>query len=163
MPFAIAGAAVLAGGASIYSGIQAGKATKANAKAMVDAARLNLKFATKSADFDIFASQLKQREVHRQAARAIGAQKTAYASQNVDLSSETVSQLREEAVVEANREANEIEMDALVTAWGKKTQAMVDLENAKNGQQAARIEAQGQIVAGVANGLGHLASAASYT
>jgi hypothetical protein len=77
------------------------------------------------------------------------AQKTSYAAQNVDLSSETVSQVREETMLEANRVKNEVELDAAMSAWGKREQGRIGREQAGAEARAARIGAAGQVIGGI--------------
>lgn len=123
--------------------------TLLGAEAAVDAARLNQRFANQSAEFDLLRGRLVQADIDRQAREAISTQKTSYAGQNVDLSSETVQVVREEAFLEAQRMKNEAELDAAFSAWGKKEQARLNVEAARDARRGARISAAGQVIGGV--------------
>jgi hypothetical protein len=93
--------------------------------------------------------RMAQMEIDRQAGAVLQAQKVAYAGQNVDLSSESVSQVREETFLEAQRVKNEVELDAAMSAWGKREQAKIGVASARSGAAAARIGAAGQVIGGV--------------
>lgn len=146
----------LAASGQFASGALGAVGTLEAAREDVRTAKKNAKFARMSADYDIFAGRLAQMEVHRQAGQVLNAQKVDYASQGVDLSSESVSQVREETLVEASRAANEVELQAAMSAWGKRTQASLDVEAAKNRRKAARISAAGQVIGGGSSALGTL-------
>lgn len=116
------------------------------ANAGIRAADQNQEALNKSADFDLFKGRLGQMDVDRQAKAVLDAQKVSYASQGVDLSSESVSQVREETFLEAQRVKNEIELDAAMSAWGKREQGRIGREEAGNNARAARIGAAGQVI-----------------
>lgn len=147
------------GGMQIAGGLLGAYGTLEASKADVAAARKNAAFMRQSADYDIFAGKLAQMEVHRQAGEALNQQKVSYAAQGVDLASESVSQVREETFAEAARAANEVELQAAMSAWGKRTQATLDVQAAKARQKAARITAAGQVLGGMAGAASTLARA----
>jgi gas vesicle protein len=132
-------------------------ATVMGANASVAAARQQQAYLNKSADYDLLKGRLAMQDIDRQARGVLAAQKTSYAAQNVDLSSESVSQVREETFMEANRVKNEVELAAAMEAWGKREQGAIGVEAAKDAQRAARIGAAGQVIGGV----GMLAAAGS--
>lgn len=111
-------------------------------------AKSNARFMRMSADYDIFAGKLAQMEVHRKAGEVLNEQKSSFASQGVDLASETVSQVREETLANARDAANEVELQAAMAAWGKRTQAKLDMKKARNDRTSARISGYGQIASG---------------
>ena len=150
---------ILAGSGRMAGSILGAYGTIEASNADVSASRQNARFARQSADYDIFAGKLAQMEVHRQAGEILNQQKTSYASQGVDLSSETVSLVREETFAEAARAANEVELQAAMAAWGKRTQASLDVRAARNRQKAARISAAGQVLGGAASAAGTFAGA----
>jgi hypothetical protein len=119
------------------------------ANAGIRAADANNDMLKKSADFDLMRGRLAQADVDRQASAVLQAQKTSYAAQNVDLSSETVSQVREETMLEANRVKNEVELDAAMSAWGKREQGRILRDQAGAEARAARIGAAGQVIGGI--------------
>jgi hypothetical protein len=119
------------------------------ANAGIRAADANNDMLKRSADFDLMRGRLAQADVDRQASAVLQAQKTSYAAQNVDLSSETVSQVREETMLEANRVKNEVELDAAMSAWGKREQGRIMRDQAGADARAARIGAAGQVIGGV--------------
>jgi hypothetical protein len=102
------------------------------ANASIRAADQNQAYLNKSADYDLFRGKLAQMDVDRQAKGVLDAQKVSYAGQNVDLSSESVSQVREETYIEAQRVKNEVELDAAMSAWGKREQGRIGRESAKD-------------------------------
>jgi hypothetical protein len=124
-------------------------ATIMGANAGIRAADANEAMLNRSADFDLLRGRLAQADVDRQASAVLQAQKTSYAAQNVDMSSETVSQVREETMLEANRVKNEVELDAAMSAWGKREQGRIGREHAGAEARAARISATGQIIGGI--------------
>jgi hypothetical protein len=119
------------------------------ANAGIRAADANNDMLKKSADFDLMRGRLAQADVDRQASAVLQAQKASYAAQNVDLSSESVSQVREESMLEANRVKNEVELDAAMSAWGKREQGRILRDQAGADARAARIGAAGQLIGGV--------------
>ena len=120
-----------------------------SANAAIRAADANNSMLNRSADFDLMRGRLAQADVDRQASAVLQAQKTSYAAQNVDLSSETVSQVREETMLEANRVKNEVELDAAMSAWGKREQGRILRDQAGADARAARIGAAGQVIGGI--------------
>lgn len=124
-------------------------ATIIGANASIRAADQNEAYLNQSADFDLMKGRLAQADVDRQAGAVLQAQKTSYASQGVDLSSESVSQVREETMVEAQRVKNEVELDAAMSAWGKREQGRIGREQARDAAKGARIGAAGQVIGGV--------------
>jgi len=124
-------------------------ATILGANAEINAADQNAELLNSSADFDLMRGRLAQMDVDRQAKQAVDAQKVSYAAQGIDLGSETVSQVREETFAEAQRVKNEVELDAAMAAWGKRTQASLNQEAAHKNARAARIAATGQVIGGV--------------
>lgn len=124
-------------------------ATILGANAGIRAADLNEATLNRSADYDLMRGRLQQQDIDRQAAEALQAQKVAYATQNVDLSSESVSQVREETFLEAQRVKNEVELDAAMAAWGKREQGRINTDQARSDARAARIGAAGQVIGGV--------------
>ena len=124
-------------------------ATIMGANASIRAADQNEAYLNQSADFDLMKGRLAQADVDRQAGAVLQAQKTSYASQGVDLSSESVSQVREETMVEAQRVKNEVELDAAMSAWGKKEQGRIGRLQARDAAMGARIGAAGQVIGGV--------------
>jgi hypothetical protein len=127
------------------------------ANAGIRAADANNTMLKRSADFDLMRGRLAQADVDRQAGAVLQAQKTSYASQNVDLSSESVAQVREETFLEAQRVKNEVELDAAMSAWGKREQGRIMRDQAGADARAARIGAAGQVIGGL--GLGAAAFA----
>jgi hypothetical protein len=123
-------------------------ATIMGANAGIRAADANERMLNRSADFDLMRGRLAQADVDRQAKQILDAQKVSYASQGVDMSSETVSQVFEETMMEANRVKNEVELDAAMSAWGKREQGRMERETAGANARAARIGAMGQVVGG---------------
>lgn len=123
--------------------------TLIGADAAVDAAEANRDYLNNSAAWDIRRGNLAQADVDRQAAAVLAGQKTSYAAQNIDLSSESVSQVREETFAEAQRVKNEVELSAAMDAWGKTEQGRLGVEQAKSDRRAARIGAGGQVIGGV--------------
>lgn len=119
------------------------------ANAGIRAADQNQAMLQKSAEFDIMRGNLAQRDIDRQAKAVLDAQKVAYASQGVDLSSETVSQVREETFSEAQRVKNEVELDAAMSAWGKREQGRIGREAARDAAMGMRIGAAGQVIGGI--------------
>lgn len=138
-------------GAPIFYGAQAvgqlfgAAATVLGANASVHAADLQAEYLRKSADYDLLRGRLAQADIDSQAKQVLAGQKSSYAAQGVDLSSESVSQVREETFLEAQRVKNEVELDAAMSAWGKKEQAKIGQEAAKDAARAARIGAAGQV------------------
>jgi len=124
-------------------------ATIMGANAGIQAADQNAEYLNRSADFDLMKGRLSQAEVDRQAGAVLQGQKVAYAGQNVDLSSESVSQVREETMLEAQRVKNEVELDAAMSAWGKREQGRIGQQQAKDAARGARIGAAGQVIGGV--------------
>lgn len=124
------------------------------ANAGIRAADLQQDMLNRSADFDLLRGRLAQQDVDRQAKAVLDAQKVSYASQNVDLSSETVSQVREETFMEAQRVKNEVELNAAMEAWGKREQGRIGRQQARDAAQAARIGAAGQVIGGVGSLIG---------
>lgn len=118
------------------------------ANAGIRAADMQQDYLNKSADFDLLRGVLQQQDVDRQAKAVLDAQKVSYASQGVDLSSESVAQVREETFLEAQRVKNEIELDAAMSAWGKREQGKIGRQAAADQAQAARIGAAGQVLGG---------------
>jgi hypothetical protein len=139
-------------GAPIFYGLRAvsqlfgAAATVLGANASVHAADQQAEYLWKSADYDLLRGRLAQADIDRQAKQVLAGQKSSYAAQGVDLSSESVAQVREETFMEAQRVKNEVELDAAMSAWGKKEQAKIGQEAAKDAARAARIGAAGQIV-----------------
>jgi hypothetical protein len=119
------------------------------ANAGIRAADANNDMLKRSADFDLMRGRLAQADVDRQATAVLQAQKTSYAAQNVDLSSESVAQVREETMLEANRVKNEVELDAAMSAWGKREQGRIMRDQAGAEARAARIGAAGQVIGGI--------------
>lgn len=128
--------------------------TLIGANANVKAARQNEQFARQSAEFDILRGTLVQQDIDRRAREALAGQKVAYAGQNVDLASETVQVVREETFMEAQRMKNEAELDAALSAWGKREQARLNVESAKDARRGARISAAGQVIGGAGSLMG---------
>lgn len=126
-------------------------ATILGANANVNAARAQRDMLNQSADFDIFKGKLALEDIDRQAGAALQAQKASYAAQNVDLASESVSQVREESMREAARAKNLAELDAAMSAWGKREQGRIGEQSAVAARKAARIGAAGQVIGGVAS------------
>lgn len=124
------------------------------ANAGIRAADLQQDMLNRSADFDLLKGRLQQQDVDRQAKAVLDAQKVSYASQGVDLSSETVSQVREETFLEAQRVKNEVELNAAMEAWGKREQGRIGRQNARDQAQGARIGAIGNVIGGVASLVG---------
>ena len=124
-------------------------ATILGANAAIRAADANEAMLGKSADYDLMKGRLAQIDVDRQANAALQGQKASYAAQNVDLASESVSQVREETFMEAQRVKNEVELDAAMSAWGKREEGRIGREAAGANARAARINAAGQVVGGV--------------
>ena len=116
------------------------------ANASIRAADANEAMLGKSADYDLMKGRLAQIDVDRQANAVLQGQKASYASQNVDLASESVSQVREETFMEAQRVKNEVELDAAMSAWGKREEGRIGREAAGANARAARINAAGQVV-----------------
>jgi len=139
-------------GAPIYYGAQAvgglfgAAATVHGANASVRAADQQAAYLNKSADYDLLRGRLAQADIDRQAGAVLAGQKSSYAAQGVDLSSESVSQVREETFMEAQRVKNEVELDAAMSAWGKREQGKIGQEAAKDAARAARISAAGQVL-----------------
>lgn len=133
-------------GAQGIGGLFGAAASILGANAGIRAADANQKYLNDSADFDLMKGKLAQADVDRQAGAVLQAQKVAYASQNVDLSSETVSQVREETFLEAQRVKNEVELDAAMSAWGKREQGKIQRAAAADNARAARIGAAGQVI-----------------
>jgi hypothetical protein len=131
-------------------GLFSAAATILGANASVTAARQQQEYLEKSAEFDLMRGRLAQADVDRQAGAAWQEQKASYAGQNVDLASESVSQVREETFVEAQRMKNEVELDAAMSAWGKREQGRIGVKGAKDAQRAARIGAAGQVITSAA-------------
>jgi hypothetical protein len=65
------------------------------------------------------------------------------------LSSETVSQVREETYKTAAQAKNDVELQAALDAWGKTEQAKINTRAARDAQGAARIGAGGQVLGAV--------------
>lgn len=124
------------------------------ANAGIRAADQQQDMLNRSADFDLLKGRLQQQDVDRQAKAVLDAQKVSYASQGVDLSSETVSQVREETFLEAQRVKNEVELNAAMEAWGKREQGRIGRQNARDQAQGARIGAIGNVIGGVASLVG---------
>jgi hypothetical protein len=124
------------------------------ANAGIRAADLQQDYLNRSADYDLLRGRLAQADVDRQAKAVLDAQKASYASQNVDLASETVSQVREETFYEAQRVKNEVELNAAMEAWGKREQGAIGREQARDNARAARIAAAGQVIGGVGSLIG---------
>ena len=127
-------------------------ATIIGANAAIRAADANEAMLGKSADYDLMKGRLAQIDVDRQANAVLQGQKASYASQNVDLASESVSQVREETFMEAQRVKNEVELDAAMSAWGKREEGRIGREAAGANARAARIGAIGQVIGGVGMG-----------
>lgn len=125
-------------------------ATVLGANANVHAADQQAEYLRKSADHDLLKGRLAQMDIDRQAKAVLDAQKVSYAAQGVDLASETVSQVREETYMEAQRVKNEVELDAAMSAWGKREQARIGQDAAKDAARGARIGATGQVIGGAA-------------
>lgn len=125
-------------------------ATVLGANASVDAARKQAEYLNRSAEYDLLKGRLTQAEIFKKAAATISEQKVSYAAQGVDLASESVSQVREEAFYESTRIANEVELAAAMDAWGKREQGKIGIEAAEDAQRAARIGAVGQVIGGAA-------------
>lgn len=121
------------------------------ANASIRAADQQQDYLNQSAEYDLFRGRLAQMDVDRQAKAVLDAQKTSYAAQNVDLASDSVSQVREETFLEANRVKNEVELNAALEAWGKRETGRIGRASAADNARAARIGAGGQIVGGVAS------------
>jgi hypothetical protein len=124
------------------------------ANAGIRAADLQQDYLNRSADYDLLRGRLAQADVDRQAKAVLEAQKSSYASQNVDLASETVSQVREETFYEAQRVRNEVELNAAMEAWGKREQGAIGRQQAADNARAARIAAAGQVIGGVGSLIG---------
>lgn len=124
-------------------------ATILGANAGIRAADLNQDALNRSADFDLMKGRLAQQDIDRQAGAVLQVQKSSYASQGVDLSSESVAQVREETMVEAQRVKNEVELDAAMSAWGKREQGRIGRVQARDAAMGARIGAAGQVIGGV--------------
>jgi hypothetical protein len=62
-----------------------------------------------------------------------------------------VSQVREETMVEAQRVKNEVELDAAMSAWGKREQGRIGRIQARDAAMGARIGAAGQVVGAMGN------------
>jgi hypothetical protein len=124
-------------------------ATVIGANASVAAAQANEAYAKRSAQFDIFRGKLQQEAIDLQAREILAGQKASYASQNIDLSSETVSQVREETYKTAAQAKNDVELQAALDAWGKTEQAKINTRAARDAQGAARIGAGGQVIGAV--------------
>ena len=122
------------------------------ANASIRAADANEAMLNKSADYDLMKGRLAQIDVDRQANAALQGQKSAYAAQNIDLASESVSQVREETFMEAQRVKNEVELDAAMSAWGKREEGRIGREAAGANARAARIGAAGQVIGGIGMG-----------
>ncbi len=136
---ALQGAGQLFGAAASVLGANAG----------IRAADRQQDYLNQSADYDLLRGRLAQADVDRQAKQVLDAQKASYASQNVDLASESVSQVREETFYEAQRVKNEVELNAAMEAWGKREQGVIGRQQARDNAQAARIGAAGQVVGGI--------------
>lgn len=121
------------------------------ANASIRAADKQQDYLNQSADYDLLRGRLQQADVDRQAKAVLDGQKISYASQNVDLASESVSQVREETFMEAQRVKNEVELNAAMEAWGKRETGRVGRASAADNARAARIGAGGQVIGGVAS------------
>jgi len=124
-------------------------ATIMGANASMAAARANEAYAKRSAQFDIFRGKIQQEAIDLQARETLAAQKSSYAAQNIDLGSETVSQVREETYRTASQMKNDVELQAALDAWGKTEQAKINTQSARDAQRAARIGATGQVIGAV--------------
>ena len=136
-------------------GLFGAAASVLGANASIRAADQQQDYLNQSAEYDLFRGRLQQMDVDRQAKAVLDAQKVSYAAQGVDLSSETVSQVREETFMEAQRVKNEVELNAAMEAWGKREQGRIGRNAAADNARAARIGAAGQLI----GGLGSLAGA----
>lgn len=115
----------------------------------IRAADQNQDYLNQSADYDLLKGSLQIQDVDRQAKAVLEAQKTSYAAQNVDLASESVSQVREETFMEAQRVKNEVELNAAMEAWGKREQGRLGRAQARDQAMGARIGAAGNVVGAV--------------
>jgi hypothetical protein len=113
------------------------------------AARANEAYAKRSAQFDIFRGKIQQEAIDLQARETLAAQKSSYAAQNIDLGSETVSQVREETYRTANQMKNDVELQTALDAWGKTEQARINSAAARDAARAGRIGATGQVIGAV--------------
>lgn len=142
----------LAAGGMVLGGTLGAAASILGANAGVSAAGEQERLLGLSADFDLLKGQLAQADIGRQARAVTQEQASSYAAQNVDLSSETVSQVREETQLEAARIKNEVELEAAMSAWGKREEGRLGVAAAKNEARAARIGAAGQVLGGASAG-----------
>ena len=136
---------------SLAGGVLGAAGTLINARNAGKNALEQQAFLSQSADYDLMIGRLRGQDIDTQAGDVLAAQKVSYAGQGVDLSSESVSQVREETLAQAAQMKNEAELDAAMTAWGKKEQGRQGVVEARRAQRGARISAAGQVIGAAAN------------
>lgn len=103
-----------------------------SAKAQKSAAQANASFETQQAGQAITAGQMREESSRLQTAQTFGAQRAALAANGVDLGQGSANDVLTTTKVLGNRDAATIQQNALMQAWGYKTEAAMSESEAAN-------------------------------
>ena len=139
LPLAMA-ATALAGGVSAYSAIQQGKVAQKTAN-------YNATMAERAAADAVRAGEDQAQQVNRQTAALKGAQRVGMASNGLDLTYGTASDLQEQTDFFGQSDANMARFNAGRQGWNLQAQAMQERYSGNMARRNANLQATGSLLA----------------